>query len=69
MQPKVTLVEHNLNKELIASNIIQHDYMKKLVHKTSKPGKPLNKPKPDSTPFGEFPKEYLKGKKNRRKTK
>lgn len=61
MQPKVTLVEQNLNKELIASNIIQHDYMKKIVHKTAKPGMPLNRPKPEATPFGEFPKEYLKG--------
>lgn len=59
MQPKVALVENSLNKELIASNIIQHDYMKKLVHKTSKPGKPLDRPKPEATPFGEFPKDYL----------
>lgn len=69
MQPKVALVENNLNKELIALNIIQHDYMKKLVHKTSKPGKPMDRPKPDATPFGEFPKEYLKGTKKLKENK
>lgn len=69
MQPKLAFVENNLNKELIASNIIQHDYMKKLVHKTSKPGKPLDRPKPDATPFGEFPKDYLKGTKKQKENK
>ena len=63
MQPKVNLVEINLNKELIASNIIQNDYVKKLKHKTKKTKKikqPFNQPKPDKTPFGSFPKEFLK---------
>ena len=41
MNPKITLIESNLNKEVIASNILQHDFIKKMVDKS------LKKPRKD----------------------
>lgn len=69
MQPKVNLVEINLNKEIIASNIIQNDYMKKMIHKSKKTTVPLGMPKPDKTAFGSFPKEFMKGTKKLKENK
>lgn len=69
MQPKVNLVEINLNKEIIASNIIQNDYMKKMIHKSKKTTAPLGMPKPDKTAFGCFPKEFMKGTKKLKENK
>lgn len=57
MNPKITLVESNLNKEVIASNILQHDFIQKMVDKSlKKPRKdpPLNQ----TSPFGDFPSSY-----------
>ena len=34
MNPKITLTESNLNKELIASNIIQHDFIRNMEKKS-----------------------------------
>ena len=53
MNPKITLTESNLNKEVIASNIIQHDFITNMISK-GKPNyvkKNLNK----TSPFGDFP--------------
>ena len=41
MNPKITLIESNLNKEVIASNILQHDFIKKMVDNS------LKKPRKD----------------------
>lgn len=57
MNPKITLVESYLNKEVIASNIMQHDFINKMVDKSlKKPRKdpPLNQ----TSPFGDFPSTY-----------
>lgn len=57
MNPKITLTENNLNKEVIASNIIQHDFICTMVSKSKKNYK---KPVVNSTsPFGEFPDSFL----------
>ena len=53
MNPKITLTESNLNKEVIASNILQNDFITTMVNKTKKNYKkpPVN----FSSPFGDFP--------------
>ncbi len=58
MNPKITLSENNLNKEIIASNIIQHDFISNMVAKSKKIPRTIN---PHATSaFGEFPKDYYK---------
>lgn len=57
MNPKITLTDNNLNKEVIASNIIQHDFITTMV---SKGKKNFKKPLVNQTsPFGEFPDSFL----------
>ncbi len=58
MNPKITLSESNLNKEIIASNIIQHDFITNMVAKSKK--KPRKIPLNTTSPFGDFPKSYYR---------
>ena len=54
MNFKVSISKNNLNKELIASNITQHDYMNKLLIKGI--GKKIKVPLTTTSAFGKFPK-------------
>ncbi len=60
MNPKITLIESNLNKEKIASNIIQNDFIKIMEAKNHK--KTVKKSLNFNSAFGSFPKSYLKKK-------
>ena len=58
MNPKITICQNNLNKEIIASNIVQHDFIKKMINKSK--GKLRKVPLNSTSAFGEFPQSYLK---------
>lgn len=66
MNPKITLTENNLNKELIASNIIQHDFINYMVNKKSK--NPVKHLLNQSSPFGDYPKQIQKENQNTSKS-
>lgn len=58
MNPKITICQNNLNKEIIASNIVQHDFIKKMINKSK--GKSRKVPLNSTSAFGEFPSSYLR---------